>query len=218
MRVQSETQLIEFRDWILRVRPAVAPTPHLLLLVHGWTGDEDSMWVFVRNFPGEFWIVAPRAPYATKPSGYSWRPYREGAHDPPRFEDLRPPAELLLSLVDEYASSVQVNAEQFDMIGFSQGAALANVLALLYPDRVRRVGVLAGFVPLGSEAVLSDHRLMNKPFFVAHGTQDEMVKIEFARQSVNALERAGAQVTFCEDDVGHKLSVNCLHALEKFFA
>jgi predicted esterase len=32
------------------------------------------------------------------------------------------------------------------------------------------------------------------------------------------LESAGADVTFCEDEVGHKVSAHCLHALEDFFA
>ncbi len=218
MRVQSETQLIELQNWTLRVRPAYAKVPRLLLLLHGWTGDEDSMWVFVRNFPVGYWIVAPRAPHPTKPSGYSWRPYRDGVHDPPHFDDLCPSAEALHSLIDEYSSSIGVDASQFDVMGFSQGAALANVFTLLHPDRIHRVGVLAGFVPIGSESLLSDHRLKDKPFFVAHGTQDEMVKIEFARQSVELLKRAGAKVTFCEDEVGHKLSINCLRALEEFFA
>ena len=30
--------------------------------------------------------------------------------------------------------------------------------------------------------------------------------------------RAGAQVTFCEDEVGHKVSASCLRALKDFFA
>lgn len=155
MRVQSDTQLITFQNWTLRVRPASTRTPRLLLLLHGWTGDENSMWVFVRNFPADFWMVAPRVPYATQPSGYSWRPLR--------------------------------------------------------------AGVLAGFVPMGSESLVAKRPLNGQPFFVAHGTLDEMVPIEYARQSVKILERAGAQVTFCEDEVGHKVSVDCLRALEEFF-
>jgi hypothetical protein len=31
------------------------------------------------------------------------------------------------------------------------------------------------------------------------------------------LERAGAQVTYCEEDVGHKLSAPCFNALKSFF-
>jgi predicted esterase len=60
--------------------------------------------------------------------------------------------------------------------------------------------------------------LEGKPFFVAHGTKDEMVTIERARASIELLEQAGANVTYCEDEVGHKVSVTCLRSLKKFFA
>jgi predicted esterase len=53
--------------------------------------------------------------------------------------------------------------------------------------------------------------------FVAHGTRDELVPIERGRHTVQTLEQAGAQVTYCEDDVGHKLSAACFRALEAFF-
>jgi phospholipase/carboxylesterase len=224
MRVRSDTELVTFQNWTLRVRPAAEQPAHLLLLLHGWTGDENSMWVFVRNFALDYWIIAPRAPRTSESSGYTWRTsatLRNASGDVrggPRFEDLRASADSLIALVDDYAAQNQIDAKQFDVIGFSQGAALANVLVLLHPDRVRRVGVLAGFVPADSESLIEKRPLNGKPFFVAHGTQDEMVKIEYARQSVEMLERAGASVTFCEDEVGHKLSANCLRALEKFFA
>ncbi|MBI3738750.1 MAG: hypothetical protein HY258_06860, partial [Chloroflexi bacterium] len=68
------------------------------------------------------------------------------------------------------------------------------------------------------ESVLEKRPLNGKPFFVAHGTLDEMVKVEYARQSIQLLERAGAKVTYCEDEVGHKVSANCLRALERFFS
>ncbi len=213
----NRTQLVEFRNWMLRARPASPESARLLMLLHGWTGNEDSMWVFVRNFPAVYWMVAPRAPYAARPSGFSWRQNRGELHDRPGFDDLRPSAETLIQLVDVYSSEMGVKAGSFDVIGFSQGAALANVLTLLYPNRIGRTGVLAGFMPPGGESLLVEGRLNSKPFFVAHGTQDEMVAIEAARQSVKILEQAGAHVTYCEDAVGHKLSVTCLHALERFF-
>ena len=218
MRVRSETQLVTFQNWTLRVRSSAAERPRLLFLLHGWTGDENSMWVFMRNFPADYWIVAPRAPYAAQPSGYSWRPPQAGPHQRPGLENLRPAVESLLSLADAYAAQNKLDACQLDLIGFSQGAALVNVTALLHPERVRRVGVLAGFAPPEAESLVEKRPLNGKPFFVAHGTQDEMVDIEDARRSVELLKLAGAQVTFCEDEVGHKLSVNCLRALETFFA
>ena len=59
--------------------------------------------------------------------------------------------------------------------------------------------------------------MAGKPFFVAHGTQDKLVPVERARASIELLEQAGAQVTFCEAEVGHKVSLECLHGLEAFW-
>ena len=218
MQIPGDTELITFNKWTLRVRTASRQSARLLLLLHGWTGDENSMWVFVRNFPRDYWIVAPRGPHVTEPNGYSWRVLQAARRNWPSLEDLWPAADSLIALIDDYAVQNQVAVHQFDVIGFSQGGALTNTIALLYPERVRRLGVLSGFLPEGYEALVENRSLNGKPVFVAHGTLDEMVNIEYARRSVAELERAGAHVTYCEDEIGHKLSANNLRALEAFFA
>jgi len=175
------------------------------------------MWVFARNLPAHYWIVAPRAPYTAEAGGYSWRL--------PQFENmnrlsldlLRSAGEALIQLVDEYSASVGIDTTTFDVMGFSQGAAMSNVLAFLYPQRIRKTGILAGFVPGGLEELVTQRPLQGKPFFVTHGTRDDMVSVDQARASVKTLEQAGANVTYCEDDVAHKVSVNCLRALKEFF-
>jgi phospholipase/carboxylesterase len=214
----SNTALIKFNNWTLRIREASHPSSRFLLLIHGLTGDENSMWIFARNLPPEYWIVAPRAPYAAEPGGYSWRQSPSSDSGRPTIEQLRPSAEALIRLVDEYSASTEIDADTFDVMGFSQGAAMCNVLAFLYPHRIRKTGILAGFVPSGLEDFVSQHPLEGKPFFVAHGTKDEMVSVERARDSIAILEQAGAKVTYCEEEVGHKVSVNCLRALKDFFA
>ncbi len=218
MPVQSETGLVSFQDLTVRFQGASEEPGRLLLLIHGWTGDENSMWVFVRNFDPHYWIVAPRAPYVTSPSGYSWRPPGGPAPRGPTLDDLRPSAETLLRFVDAYASENQLDASQFDAVGFSQGAVLAATLALLHPERIGRAGVLSGFLPAGAESLAGSQPLRGKPFFVAHGTHDTMVPVGTARRSVELLEQAGAHVTYCEDEVGHKLSAGCMRGLQAFFA
>jgi hypothetical protein len=37
-----------------------------------------------------------------------------------------------------------------------------------------------------------------------------------ARRTIQLLEGAGAQVTYCESEVAHKLSADCLKALETY--
>jgi len=194
-----------------------------LLLLHGLTGDENSMWVFTRNLPSHYWMIAPRAPHPAEPFGFSWRPRPSLTFGRPSLEQLLPAAEALIRLIDEYQASAKIEAsperrQRIDVMGFSQGAAMSNLLAFLYPQRIRKVGILAGFVPTGLEELVTKRPLEGKPFFVTHGTKDEMVTIDRARASMALLEQAGAKVTYCEDEVGHKVSVTCLRALKDFFA
>lgn len=216
MLAATNTDLIEFNGWTLRVRKSDARSPRLLVMLHGWTGDENSMWVFARGLPSDYWIIAPRAPHPADPSGYSWRPPQPQTFGRPSFESMRPAAEELIKLIDEYSASVKLDAQQFDLMGFSQGAAMTNVMGMLHSERVRKMGVLAGFVPSGLEEMIEKKPLAGKEVFVAHGTLDQMVPIDRARASIDLLEQAGAQVTYCEDEVGHKLSANCLRALETY--
>lgn len=216
MPVPSETELVEFAGWTLRIRPAAVQPARLLLMLHGWTGDENSMWVFARDLPPEEWVIAPRAPHSTEPSGYSWRPNADGDSARPSLEMFQPSIQELVEMVDAYAISTGIDASRFDVLGFSQGAALASVMGMLYPERIEKLGILAGFVPRGAGDLIARRPLAGKRVFMAHGSQDPLVPIERARRSVEMLEQAGAKVVFCESEVGHKISVDCMRSLRAY--
>jgi phospholipase/carboxylesterase len=208
-----ESQLTTFEDWTLRLRPGAGGEARVMLLLHGWTGDENSMWAFARDLPASDWLIAPRAPHATV-SGYSWRLPRAGW---PGYQDLRPSAVLLLDLIERWGIGNGVDTRQVDLLGFSQGAALCATFALTYPARVRRMGILAGFAPPGAEELAAARPLEGKQVFVAHGSQDPTVRVEYARLTVEFLESCGANVTYCESDTGHKVGAECRHELASFF-
>jgi len=213
----SNTSLIDFNNWTLRIRESTHPNPRPLLLIHGLTGDENSMWLFARDLPKDYWMIAPRAPHNAEPYGYSWRTVHPGTFGRPSFEQLLPAAEALIQLIDEYQASAKLDASRsIDVMGFSQGAAMSSVLAFLYPQRIRKVGILAGFVPSGVEEYIPNRPLDGKKIFVTHGTKDETVPVDRARASMEILERAGAEITYCEDEVGHKVSLNCVRALRSY--
>ena len=213
----TNTSLIEFNDWTLRIRESTEKPARLLLLIHGLTGDENSMWVFARDLPKDYWMIAPRAPHNAEPFGYSWRTVHPGTFGRPGFEELLPAAEALIQLIDEYQASAKIETPVIDVMGFSQGGAMSSVLAFLYPQRIRKIGMLAGFVPSGVDEYIPNLPLAAKRIFVAHGTKDEMVPVDRARASMDILTRAGAEIIYCEDEVGHKVSLNCIKALRKYY-
>ncbi len=212
----TDPQTLEYQGWIVRLRPAQAEPARLLLMLHGWTGDEHSMWIFAPRTSPHHYLVAPRAPYATQPSGYSWRPLLE-RRGWPRLEDLQPTAEKLLQLTESLTTKLGLPQTPIDLMGFSQGAATAAVSLVLFPQKIDRVALLSGFLPQGCETQLEPGRLFGKKVFIAHGTQDEMVPYAWGEAMAEALRAAGASVTFCAEEVGHKVGARCAAVLQRFF-
>lgn len=221
-----EPYTLESDGWTVRVQPPNDPaTAGVLLLLHGWTGDEKVMWIFTRALAGRFWMFAPRAPQAVPSGGYAWLPHNEQRW--PALEEFQSVTGELLAAYERWADQAQVPADirqrPLDLMGFSQGAAMSFAVAAHYPQRVGRIAALAGFLP----------RLAHPPdaapdswapafrgrrVYVAHGSQDEIVPVRMAHETVRELQAAGADVTFCESDVGHKLAANCLKGLDSFFS
>jgi phospholipase/carboxylesterase len=206
---------LQLKGWTYRFRPAGAAPARLLLMLHGWTGNENSMWLFTRNIQEQYAILLPRAPHLAPEGGYTWRQVQAGNWGLPSLEDLRPSAEAVIEFIHDWSTNSGVDVSTFDVTGFSQGAAMAYALALLFPGRVERVATLSGFLPAVSDGRLA--LLAGKRIFISHGRSDEMIPVERARQVRVLLEQAGAQVTYCETDGGHKVGKECLKGIESFF-
>jgi phospholipase/carboxylesterase len=88
---------------------------------------------------------------------------------------------------------------------------------MLHPQRVRALAGLATFLPDGATQYLQGQPLADLPVYISHGTQDQLVPVARARQAVQLLDQAGANVHYCESDVGHKLSADCFRGMEVFF-
>ncbi len=218
--LQDSTQTMTVGEWTLRVREPDGPGPFpAILLLHGWTGDENVMWVFASRLPKGALMIAPRGLYPAPDGGYSWQPHRQDAW--PSVAGFRPAVDALAGLLDRLEAGLPgilaAGYHRPSLVGFSQGAALAYTFALAHPQRVERLAGLAGFLPEGTERLVENRPLEGKAVFVAHGAQDTRVPVERARRSVELLQKAGAQVIYCEEDVGHKLSVGCFRGLEEFF-
>jgi len=215
--MQKEPYILELDHWIIRVRePESTGSYPVILLLHGWTGDENAMWVFANRLPRSSLLISPCGLYPAQPSGYGWHPVSSNEAWP-RVEDFKPAIERLLDLLTTMRFP-NMDLSQISLVGFSQGTALSYTFALMYPERVTAVAGLSGFLPEGAFDLVSSRPLLGKRIFIAHGTRDELVSVERARLAVELLKQAGAQVTYCEDDVGHKLSTSCFHGLQAFFS
>ncbi len=214
----ADPQDLLIGDWHLKYRAPLEKGPsQVIILNHGWTGDERSMWLFANQLPKSAMLIAPRAPYIsshTEYGGYSWVADRiEGWSS---YNDFSPAKGLFLNLLQELPNYLDGDFAKISLIGFSQGAAFNYAFALGYPSSVKRMAALAGFVPEGSEKIASQSPLQGKSVFIAHGINDETVPINFARKAKEIMQVAGANVEYCESEIGHKLGANCFSQLRRF--
>ena len=215
--MEKNVETLKIHDWILRYREPDSEGPHpVVWLFHGWMGDEDSMWIFASLLPKHFLILAPRAPLQSKNSGYTW--YPEEQERWPTVDVFNPAIEGLVELMESWPLSAPwADFDRFRLAGFSQGSALAYAFTLTHPQKVKAVAGLAGFLPAEAEVHADPTTLAGLSVYVSHGTKDKMVPIEKAREAARFFDNLGAEVTFCESDVGHKLSADCFKGLEAFF-
>ena len=205
-------------NWTLKIRVPDGSGLHpVIFLIHGWTGDEKSMWVFAYRLPRTSLLIAPRAPYVSRHpeiGGYSW--VKERGQSFSSLEMFQPAINSFNSLITDLSNQLPGNFEQFALVGFSQGAAFSFAYAMNNPSTVSKLAALAGFLPADSDKQLE--ALASIPVYIAHGTTDGTVPIAMAREARADLEAIGAHVTFCESETGHKLGANCAKQLSGFFS
>jgi phospholipase/carboxylesterase len=209
------THRLEINDLVFqaRVPPGAGPFP-VFLMLHGWTGDENSMWIFASRLPENAILLSPRGFYPSSLGGFSWYPKLAKAW--PVLDDFIPAIQALSEVlsVDYFPKG---DFSQLRMLGFSQGAAFVYSFALKRVKALRALAGLSGFVPEGAASLAAGLPLKDLAVFIAHGTKDPLVPIERARLSVDVLQQAGARVDYCEHEAGHKLNVDCFRSLQIFF-
>jgi phospholipase/carboxylesterase len=176
-------------------------------MLHGLGGNEHSMWALDSALPGDALIVSPRGLFPMGAESNSWViPSLTGW---PTVHDFESSVRALVQMTKELEAEASLDRENLILMGFSQGAALAFTAA---PELAPAALIAAaGFIPQGDLPGL--HGL---PVFWGHGSFDEWIPITRARKEVKVLLELGAEVDFCETDVGHKLGLECLQGLRKW--
>jgi phospholipase/carboxylesterase len=190
-----------------RERPASGEPEGLLVLHHGRGADENDLLPLGDALdPGRrLHVVTPRAPL-TLPGwpGYHWYVVpRVGYPDPSTFHDSY---RRLAAFHDELWERSGIGPERTVLGGFSMGTVMSYALGL-GAGRPAPAGILAfsGFVPAveGWEPELSSRKSIRA--FIAHGRNDAIMEVDFARRAKELLERGGLSVEYHESDAAHQI-------------
>jgi phospholipase/carboxylesterase len=190
-----------------RERPATGDPAGLLILHHGRGADEHDLLGLADVLDPErrLHVVTPRAPL-TLPGwpGYHW--YTVPRVGYPDHDTFHAAYDELAAFHDATWERTGVTPGRTVLGGFSMGSVMSYALGLA-GDRPVPAGILAfsGFIPTveGWRPDLRSRETL--PVFIAHGRQDPVMDIAFARRARELLETAGLPVTYVESDAAHHI-------------
>ncbi len=199
-----------------RVLSPADPGPHpTAVLLHGYWGNEDVMWIFARALPSGWLIVAPRGIAQEGDGRFSWQP--RAPQEWPTLEQFDTAVTAITRFIHALPSLYNADLRRIHLMGFSQGAAAAWATAVHHPGWIQAIASLVGFMPLPAQRPIPPNALRGLPVFMAAGTQDERVPLPTARASADAIRALGASLDYREYDIGHKLNAQGMHDLKEWW-
>jgi phospholipase/carboxylesterase len=178
----------------------------LLIMLHGYGSDENDLYSFASELPEELFIVSVRAPYLMQPFGNAWYAIH---FDAPQGkwndnEQALESRDKIAVFIDEVCQTYPVDPKNVNLLGFSQGTILSIAVALTYPEKVKNIVALSGYV--NAEILPKDlHKkdYSHLDFYCSHGSSDQVIPVQWARQTAPFLEQLKIKHVYNEFPVGH---------------
>jgi phospholipase/carboxylesterase len=173
---------------------AAAP---LLVFLHGAGGDAAHLPATLRELADANGIVV----LAPESRGRTWDVL---------LGEVGPDLAYLQRALDHVKARVRVDRRRVALAGFSDGASYALVVGLRNRDVFSHVIAFSPGTSVPSRAPAP-------PVFVSHGTADEVLPVEGAREIVARLRREGCPVAYREFEGGHRIPPEVLREAFRWF-
>lgn len=190
----------------------------LLLLLHGYGSNEEDLFSFAEELPKNYFIISARAPIAMQPYGNAW--YHISI-DPDGVKSsdndgARQSRDLIARFIDEAIETYDLDKHNVTLLGFSQGTILSYAVALTYPEKIKNVIGLSGYINEDIIELKSNPSYAHLNVYNSHGTVDQVIPIDAARKTPPYLEKVGINSTLSEFPVGHGVHPTNFYEFKKW--
>ncbi len=182
----------------------------LVIMLHGYGSNEDDLFSFANHIPGNYKIISLRAPYSLPYGGYSWYDISSDDLEAKKIKIGVEQAKSSISKIKDFVKNQLPKKYSFDiekicLIGFSQGSALSYALSLNNPDLFKNVIALSGMISM--QLIDENHKdYSNLNYFCSHGIQDQVISVNYSRESIEWLKSKNITHVYKEYDMTHSVS------------
>ncbi len=207
-----------------KVRPSTIENAPLLLLLHGYGSNEDDLLSFAPQMDKRYLVISARAPYDLPPQGAAWYAINFDAAGG-KFSDNEQAMKSMKKLrqfIKQLQQHYSIDPDNLNILGFSQGAILSYGLSLNNPGMFNNLVAMSGY--LNEELVEQGdgwesrfrESVKNTSYFLSHGTMDQVVPFEWARQAPPKLKELGLKHVWKEYPIGHGVSAQNFHDMREW--
>ena len=190
-----------------KIRPSlIKKNAPLLVLLHGYGSDESDLFSFADELPNELFILSLRAPHKLQPYGNAWYAINFDAQQN-KWNDIEQAQEamkIIVSCIEQACTQYDLDKNNVSLLGFSQGCILSMALAINHPELIKNVIGLSGYV---CEEFIEEDRtkkdFSHLDFYCSHGSSDQVIPVDWARETPNFLTEKGIKHKYSEFPVGH---------------
>ncbi len=172
-----------------------------IFLFHGYGSDERDLLPLVEDFKEIHHIFSLRGPITIFPGYAFWNFDENGSFVVAEFDEVLESTQVFINdAIGEY----NLDTKNIVLLGFSQGAMLAQSLALIMGESISKVVVLSGYVPdFVKEDKYTKKSVKHLKIFISHGIDDMVVPYQWGEESSEYFKSLGADVTFKSYTGGH---------------
>ena len=202
-------------------KPAENPesNPPAIIMLHGFGSDENDLFSFASELPKKYAIISLKAPIKMQPYGNAWyNIYFDNNQG--KFSDDEQAIEsreLVSKCIDEIIEKYKVDSKNITLLGFSQGTILSFAVALSYPEKVKNVIGLSGYV---NKEILkkgyAEKDFSNLKVYTSHGSVDQVIPVQWAQQTKPFLDTLNIESSYSEFPVGHGVAPQNFLELKKW--
>lgn len=104
------------------------------------------------------------------------------------------------------------------LAGFSQGGAIALQAGLTIDRNLAGIVALSTYLPMTVETLERvERKQLETPIFMAHGTQDDIIRLSIAEQSRDKLQAKDAAIEWHQYEIAHSVSNEEVDDLSTWF-
>lgn len=209
--MEKQTLLLEHNYRPAKNTSGKAP---VIIMLHGFGSDENDLFSFASELPEKYAIISLKAPIKLEPYGNAWyNIYFD--NDQGKFSDdvqAISSRELVAKCIDSVVEKYNVDENNVTLLGFSQGTILSFAVALSYPEKVKNVIGLSGYI---NEEILKegykDNDFSHLNVYTSHGSVDQVIPVQWARKTEPFLKNLNINCAYSEYPVGHGVAPQNFH-------